>query len=99
MTAPKIKIGFAGTPELAFYHYQELAQDKEFEIQYILTQPVSKSGRGMHKSNYSLQDQPQTVKTFAPSNLKEKMFVDEMLKYEIDLLIVVAYGQILPKWI
>lgn len=99
MTAPKIKIGFAGTPELAFYHYQELAQDNEFEIQYILTQPVSKSGRGMLKSNYSLQDQSLSVKTFTPSNLKQKKFVDEVMKYEIDVLIVVAYGQILPKWI
>ena len=53
----------------------------------------------MLKSNYSLQDQSLSVKTFTPSNLKQKKFVDEVMKYEIDLLVVVAYGQILPKWI
>tara|TARA_B100000963_G_scaffold361864_1_gene400400 strand:+ start:10923 stop:11864 length:942 start_codon:yes stop_codon:yes gene_type:complete len=99
MTAPKIKIGFAGTPELAFYHYQELAQDNELEIKYVLTQPISRSGRGLTNQRYSLQNLSKEIPTFAPTDLNEKGFAEDLVRHQIDLLVVVAYGQILPEWI
>ena len=41
----KINIAFAGTPEIAFDIFEELS-NKDFQINFILTQTDKKSGRG-----------------------------------------------------
>ena len=46
----KIKIGFAGTPEIAFAHFNHLLNSANIDIGFVLTQPNKKSGRGLEES-------------------------------------------------
>ena len=41
----KINIAFAGTPEIAFDIFEELS-NKDFQINFIITQTDKKAGRG-----------------------------------------------------
>ena len=40
----KIKIGFAGTPEIAFAHFNHLLSSPDIDISFVLTQPNKISG-------------------------------------------------------
>ena len=46
----KIKIGFAGTPEIAFAHFNHLLNSPNIDVGFVLTQPNKKSGRGLEES-------------------------------------------------
>ena len=35
----KIKIGFAGTPEIAFAHFNHLLNSPNIDVGFVLTQP------------------------------------------------------------
>lgn len=99
MAQTKIKLGFAGTPYLAFQHFQELCSAEHNEVKFILTQPTKRVGRGLSFENNYFQDIPSNIDLFQPSSLDDKEFEGTLKKYEIDLLVVVAYGKIIPEWL
>jgi len=93
-----LKIIFAGTPVFAAQALKALL-DKQFEIVAVLTQPDRPSGRGM-------QLKPSPVKQLAlehglvvlqPQSLKEADIQNQLASFKADLMIVAAYGLILPK--
>ncbi len=93
-----MKIIFAGTPVFAAQALKALL-DKQFEIVAVLTQPDRPSGRGM-------QLKPSPVKQLAlehglvvlqPQSLKEADIQNQLASFKADLMIVAAYGLILPK--
>ena len=92
-----LKIIFAGTPEFAAIHLQALL-NSHHQVCAVYTQPDRKSGRGR-----KLQAGP--VKTlalehnlpvFQPLSLKDDEEQQSMAALEADLMVVVAYGLILP---
>ena len=90
MTKKQINIGFAGTPELAFKHFQTIINDSDFNVKFVLTQPVSKSGRGLKNFEYSLQKSDINVPIISPHSLSDVGLEDKICSYEIDILVVVA---------
>lgn len=97
MTKPP-RIVFAGTPEFAAQHLQALL-DAGHSIVAVYTQPDRPAGRG-HKL------QPGPVKQLAlqhglavlqPVTLRDPQAQAELAALEPDLLLVVAYGLILPQ--
>lgn len=95
-----MKIAFAGTPEFAQAQLQALLTTSH-DIVVVYTQPDRPAGRGQH-----LQASP--VKTLAfdhslaieqPITLKTREAQETMAKYQPDVLIVAAYGLILPEHI
>lgn len=93
-----MKIIFAGTPEFAASHLQALL-DAEHDIVAVYTQPDRPSGRGKKLS-------PSAVKQLAlahnivveqPASLRSKEALMQLQSYAADLMVVVAYGLILPK--
>jgi methionyl-tRNA formyltransferase len=50
MVKTKIRIGFAGTPKIAFDHLTKLLLSDKFSVEFILTQPNKSAGRGMSKT-------------------------------------------------
>ena len=52
MAQTKIKLGFAGTPYLAFQHFQELCSAEHNEVKFILTQPTKRVGRGLRSEEH-----------------------------------------------
>ena len=93
-----MKIVFAGTTPFSAFHLHLLIKSKN-EVAAVLTQPDRKSGRGKNLK-------PSPVKTFSekeglqiiqPKSLKNNPEVIEGLKaISPDLILVVAYGLILP---
>jgi methionyl-tRNA formyltransferase len=93
-----MNIVFAGTPDFAAAHLKALI-DAKYNIKAVYTQPDRPAGRGKKLS-------PSAVKQLAlehdlaleqPLNFKSEDTVETLKKYQADIMIVVAYGLILPK--
>jgi methionyl-tRNA formyltransferase len=96
MTA--LRIIFLGTAELSCASLQALAGDAKFQIAAVVTQPDRPKGR-------DLKPQPSPVKSLAlrlglpvlqPERARDEKFIAGLRALQPDLIIVVAYGQILP---
>jgi methionyl-tRNA formyltransferase len=94
-----LKIIFMGTAELSCTSLERLAKDENFSVIAGVTQPDKPKGR-------DLQLQPSPVKTLAqklnlpvlqPHRARDEKFVLELRELKPDLIVVVAYGQILPQ--
>ena len=93
-----LRVGFAGTPAFAQKALQAIL-DARFDVVVVLTQPDRPSGRGMQLT-------PSPVKTLAlskripveqPSSLRNDEAQAMLRAYDLDVLVVVAYGLILPQ--
>lgn len=96
----KIKILFFGTPNFAAEHLNYLIKNNYFIIGTV-TQPDKFSGRNHIYSNNLIKNilLKNKIKIFQPVSLINKEFKKIIKKLSIDLLIVVAYGKIIPKWL
>lgn len=94
----KLKIGFAGTPEFAAAHLAALL-DSDFSPVAVFTQPDRRSGRGkkLHASPVKSLALNNGLTVYQPSSLKTEESEKLLKELELDLLIVVAYGLILPS--
>ncbi|MBL4672663.1 MAG: methionyl-tRNA formyltransferase [Arenicella sp.] len=90
-----MKIIFAGTPDFAVAALKALSS--EHEIVAVFTQPDRKSGRGKKLTappvkQFALEIE---VPVFQPSNLKDQVELIQSLN--ADIMVVVAYGMLLPQ--
>ncbi|MFT4888425.1 MAG: methionyl-tRNA formyltransferase [Pseudohongiellaceae bacterium] len=94
---PKLKIGFAGTPEFAAAHLAKLL-NTDFCPIAVFTQPDRRAGRGkkLHASSVKSLALLNEIAVYQPSSLKTEESESLFETLELDLLIVVAYGLILP---
>ena len=93
------KIVFMGTPLFAVPILKSL-YEKNYIIPTVYTQPPKKSQRGqkINKSLIQTAAEDHNINCRAPDTLKENKEEYEYLKQlDLDLVIVVAYGQIIPK--
>ncbi len=96
----KLKIIFMGTPDFALPSLQTLIDDEDFEILAVVTQEDKKIGRKQELTAPSVKQlaQKNGLPVFQPQKIKgNKDFLTLMADLEPDLLVVVAYGQILPE--
>ena len=92
-------IVFMGTPMFAVPILKSLYQNG-YSISCVYTQPPQKSKRGQKINKSPIQGISETlnIDCRVPSTLKENKDEYEFFKsLDIDLVIVVAYGQIIPK--
>ena len=99
-----MKILFMGTPDFALFSLKSLVEyskKSDMEICGVITQPDKPKGRG-----YALMPPP--VKQYAleigldvyqPETLKDAAFLELLSFLSPDLIIVVAYGKLLPKYV
>ena len=93
------KIVFMGTPLFAVPILKSL-YEKNYIIPTVYTQPPKKSQRGqkINKSPIQIAAEDYNIDCRTPKTLKENKDEYEYLKQlDLDLVIVVAYGQIIPK--
>ena len=95
-----LKIGFAGSPVFAekILSALILEDSSTFSIEIIITQAPKKKGRGLNliKTPVNILGEKNNIPVFVPKNFSiTNDNLIENLK-SIDLLIVVAYGLILP---
>lgn len=93
-----MRILFMGTPDFALFTLRALCEAGE-NVVGVVTQPDKPKGRG-----YAMQPPP--VKVFAterglpvyqPETLRNGAFDEELRSLAPDVIVVVAYGKILPK--
>ena len=95
------KIIFMGTPLFAVPILKSLYQNG-FPISVVYTQPPQKSHRGQKINNSPIQGLSETLNIDfrSPQSLRDNKEEYEFLKnLNADLAIVVAFGQIIPKWL
>jgi methionyl-tRNA formyltransferase len=93
------KIVFMGTPLFAVPILKSL-YEKNYIIPTVYTQPPKKSQRGqkINKSLIQTAAEDYNINCRTPGTLKKNKEEYEYLKHlDLDLVIVVAYGQIIPK--
>ena len=99
MVKTKIRIGFAGTPKIAFDHLSKLLLSDKFSVEFILTQPNKAAGRGMSENISLFSELAKTIPVFQFSDLRSQEAQKEVASYKVDLLVVVAYGKLIPQWL
>ena len=98
MNIKKISVIFAGTPEFAVPALEKIYL-AGFEIKLVLTQPDRKSGRGMNvkKSPVKQKSIELDIPVYQPEVLiNNKEAINKITTKKADILIVVAYGLIIP---
>lgn len=87
-----------GTPEFAVPSLQSLI-DQGFEVKLVVTQPDRPSGRGQHIQSPPVKELAEKIQipVYQPETLKKSENQKRILETEADFLVVVAFGQILPK--
>ncbi len=97
MTQP-LRIIFAGTPDFAARHLQALI-DSEHQIVGVYSQPDRPAGRGkkLKASEVKALALEHDLPVFQPQSLKTDDALEELSSLNADIMIVVAYGLILPK--
>lgn len=98
MSATPLKIIFAGTPEFAAKHLEHLIE-QDYDVIACYTQPDRPAGRGkkLQPSAVKQVALANHIPVFQPPSLKNEEAQQELASLGADLMIVVAYGLILPK--
>ncbi|WP_096086668.1 methionyl-tRNA formyltransferase [Agaribacterium haliotis] len=93
-----LKIIFAGTPVFAERHLQALI-DSEHKVVAVYTQPDRPAGRGKKLSASPVKQLALThdIPVLQPQSLKSDEAQAELADLGADLMVVVAYGLLLPK--
>lgn len=94
----KLKIIFAGTPDFAANHLQALI-DAEFNVVAVYSQPDRPAGRGKKLTASAVKEVAiaNEIAVYQPENFKQSDSVEQLAALNADLMIVVAYGLILPS--
>ena len=93
-----LKIVFAGTPDFAARHLAALLSS-EHEVIAVYTQPDRPAGRGKKLTaspvkNIALEH---NIPVYQPENFKSDEAKQELADLNADLMVVVAYGLLLPQ--
>ena len=93
-----MRIVFMGTPDFAVPSLAKLIQS-EYEVVAVFTQPDKPKGRG-HKLQMSPVKElalQAGIPVYQPVSLKDGQAVDLVKGLQPDMIVVAAYGKILPK--
>jgi methionyl-tRNA formyltransferase len=95
----ELKIIFMGTAELSCASLEKLARDKQFQIAAVVTQPDKPKGREMKLQFSPVKILAEKLKlpVLQPLKARDEQFISELRELKPDLIVVVAYGQILPQ--
>jgi len=97
----KEKIVFMGTPEFAVPSLRKL-MEKGFNVSLVVTQPDKPAGRGRKLTPPPVKVEAEKLKipVVQPEKIKDNPELEKLLrKISPDLIVVVAYGKLLPPWL
>ncbi|WP_217537986.1 methionyl-tRNA formyltransferase [Stenotrophomonas sp. GbtcB23] len=92
-----MKIVFAGTPEFAVASLRAAARHQEVVGVYTQPDRPAGRGRGLMPSPVKLEAIARGIPVFQPESLKGEQAQQQLRDLQPDLMVVVAYGLILPK--
>ena len=94
-----MKIVFMGTPDIAVEVLEGLVSSEKHQVVEVVTQPDRPRGRS-GKPAYSPVKQAaltQGLPVFQPEKIKTADSISHLKTLDFDVIVVVAFGQILPK--
>jgi len=96
-----LRIIFMGTAELSCASLEKLAGDKNLSVLAVVTQPDKPKGRDLMltPSPVKMLAEKLNLPVLQPLKARDEQFISELRELKPDLLVVVAYGQILPQTI
>ena len=94
-----MRIVFMGTPEFAVDSLAALVESSDHEIVAVITQPDRPKGRGQKVlmtpvKEYALE---KNLVVLQPAKIRTPEFIEELRALAPELIVVVAFGQFLPK--
>ena len=92
-----MKVVFMGTPDFAVPTLQKLIE--KHEVVAVVTQPDKPKGRGKKMMFPPVKEVAleNNIPVLQPLKIREEESIKELQKFEADIFVVVAYGQILPE--
>ena len=93
-----MKVIFMGTPDFAVGTLEALIEAGH-EVVLAVTQPDKPKGRGKEMQYTPVKEcaLKHAIPVFQPRRVREAECIEELRKYNADIMVVVAFGQILPK--
>ncbi|MDK2808822.1 MAG: methionyl-tRNA formyltransferase [Clostridiales bacterium] len=93
-----MRILFMGTPELSVPTLESLAASKH-EVIGVVTQPDKPKGRGKEMSHTPVKEKALELQipVYQPVKVREPAFIETIRALSPDVIVVIAFGQILPK--
>ena len=93
-----MRIVFMGTPDIAKGCLQKLI-DEKLDVVGVVTQADKPIGRGKKMGMPPVKELAleHNIPVYQPIKARDEKFIDTLKEINPDLIIVVAYGQILPK--
>ena len=108
MTPPPLRVAFAGTPEFAAAALRAIAA-AGFSVPLVLTQPDRPAGRGLKLQPSAVKDaamalgapviQPRSLRLDGRFPAEAVAARDALAAAAADVVVVAAYGLILPAWV
>ena len=88
-----------GTAELSCASLQALADNGKFSVIAVVTQPDKPKGRELKltPSPVKILAEKLNLPVLQPLKARDEQFIAELRALNPDLIVVVAYGQILPQ--
>ncbi len=98
MTVPRSRLVFMGTPELARVVLAGLAADDRWEIPLVVVQPDKPVGRGLQLTAPPVKREAldRGIPVVQPARARDPEFLATLAAASPDVVVVAAYGQILP---
>jgi len=95
-----MKILFMGTPDFARVNLQMLVENG-WDVCAVVSQPDRPRGRKMEMTMPEVKEYALScgLKVYQPETLKDGAFLPVLQEYNPDVIVVVAYGKLLPKYI
>src|SRR5882762_5140202 len=90
-----------GTPELARASFQSLLACRDFQILAVVTQLDRSKGRDLKLTPSPVKELAlrSNLPVLQPERARNENFIEELAKLKPDLIVVAAFGQILPQCI
>lgn len=94
----QLRIIFMGTPDFAVSTLEALLAGPD-QVVAVVSQPDRKKGRGKKLSPTPVKETAMAagIPVLQPTKIKTDQFKEELAAYKPDVIIVAAYGRILPK--
>lgn len=93
-----MKVIFMGTPDFSVGTLKEII-NAGHEVVLVVTQPDKPKGRGTKMQYTPVKEVALEygIPVFQPKKIRDPESIEELRKYDADIMIVVAFGQIIPK--
>lgn len=99
MTDKPLRIIFAGTPDFAAMHLKGILDEGQHQLVAVYSQPDRPAGRGkkLKPSPVKVIAEQHHIPVYQPINFKASEDQQQLRDLNADLMVVVAYGLLLPQ--